>query len=197
MQTAQINSPRFSYQATAPMAANVRHTLDDFRPVHGSYSGSFSGKTKQPLWIAVGMVAVVAIVAAGVNMYSDSYTATIDTASSPTKRVLAAPTPPVATPSPVAAPAAKEMTPPDSSQTLPKAEASVVAKPAMTTSKKVVPAPVARTNAVVPAQPEVVPPLPAIVEPVPAPAPIVIEPPVEPPAVTPPAPVPPVEPPKL
>ena len=193
MQTAQISPPRFSYQATAPMAANVRHTLDDFRPVHAIYSGSFSRKTKQPLWIAAGMIAVIAIVAAGVNMYSDSYTATIDTASSPTKRFLAAPTPPAATASLVAPPARTEMTPPDSSQTPPKAEGNVLAKPAMTPSKKVAPAPVARTKAVVPAQPEVVPPLPAIVEPVPVPAPTVTEPPV----VTPPAPVPPVEPPKL
>ena len=78
MQTAQINSPRFSYQATAPTMPNARRTIDDFRPVHGSYAGSFSGKTRQPIWIAVGLIVVVAGIAAGVNMYSVGHTAKIE-----------------------------------------------------------------------------------------------------------------------
>ncbi len=196
MQTAQMNSPRFNYPTPASAVTNVPHTLDDFRPVHGSYSGSFSGKSSHPIWIAVGMIAVVASIAVGVNMYSESHSAKIETAVSAPNLIVpktpVAPTAPAIEPAPVEAPAAKEMAAPDALRTPP--ANSVIAKPAPVVTKKVAPIPIAPASAVVTPQPEVVPPLPAIVEPAPTPPPIVIEPPVVP-APTPVA--PPVEPTKL
>lgn len=204
MQTAQMNSPRFSYQTAAPTLAGAPRTLDDFRPVHGSYAGSFSGKSKQPVWIAVGMIAVVASIAAGVNMYSESHAAKIDTAvSAPNHRVQTTPTAPAIAPTPVEAPAAKEIVVPDSPRSAPAnteaikpvaSKSSVAAKSAPPVARKV--APIAPANAVVTPQPEVVPPSPAIVEPVPTPAPIIIEKPVVL-APTPAPEAPPIEPPKL
>ncbi|MCY7389195.1 MAG: hypothetical protein LH481_14265 [Burkholderiales bacterium] len=199
MQTAQINSPRFSYQAAAPMAARTPHTLDDFRAVHGSYAGSFSGKSRQPLWIGVGMIALVASIAMGVNMYSESHSAKIETAASaPTKRVLTEPTAPAIVPTQVEAPVAKEIAP---AETLPAPAAtaapantvapktSVAPKPAPVVTRKAAQTPAAPTRAVMAPPPEVVPPQPAIVEPAPTPPPIVIE----PPAVPTPTPMPPPE----
>ncbi len=206
MQTAQMNSPRFSYQTAAPTVANAPHTLDDFRPVHGSYAGSFSGKSKQPVWIAVGMIAVVAGIATGVNMYSESHAAKIDTAvSAPNHRVQTAPTAPAIAPTPVQAPVAKEIAAPDVTRS-PAASTEVIkpvapksgvaAKSAPLVSKKVAPITAAPANAIVTPQPEVVPPSPSIVEPLPTPAPIIIEKPVVPaPAPAPEAPA--IEPPKL
>lgn len=198
MQTAQMNSPRFNYPMPASAVTNVPHTLDDFRPVHGSYSGSFSGKSSHPIWIAVGMIAVVASIAVGVNMYSESHSAKIETAiSAPSlivPKTLVAPTAPAIEPAPVQAPAASEVAAPDALRTPP--ANSAVTKPAPVVTKKVAPLPVAPARALVTPQPEVVPPLPAIVEPAPTPPPIVIEPPVMP-APTPAPEVPPVEPTKL
>ena len=197
MQTAQMNSPRFNYPTAASAVTNVPHTLDDFRPVHGSYAGSFSGKSSQPIWIAVGMIAVVASIAAGVNMYSESHSAKIETAVSAPHLIVpktplepTTPTAPAITPAPVEAPAA--IAAPEALRT--PTTSSVIAKPAPVVTKKVAPIPIAPASAVVTPQPEVVPPLPAIVEPAPTPPPIVIEPPVVP-APTPV--VPPVEPTKL
>ena len=203
METAQMNSPRFSYQTAAPTLAGAPRTLDDFRPVHGSYAGSFSGKSKQPVWIAVGMIAVIASIATGVNMYSESHEAKIDTAvSAPNHRVQTIPTAPAIAPTPVEAPAAKEIVVPDSPRSAPASteaikpvapKSGVAAKSAPPVTKKVAPTP---ANAVVTPQPEVVPPSPAIVEPVPTPAPIIIEKPVVL-APTPAPEAPPIEPPKL
>ncbi len=183
MQTAQINSPRFNYTTTASASTNVPHTLDDFRPVHGSYAGSFSGRSSQPVWIAIGMIAVVASIAAGVNMYSESHSAKIEPAVSASNLIVPktplAPTAPAIVPAPVDAPAA--IAEPDARRT--PTASSVIAKPAPVAAKKVAPA-----KAVVTPQPEVVPPLPAIVEPAPTPPPIVQEPPFVP--VPTPAPVP-------
>ena len=188
-----MNSPRFNYPTAASATNNVPHTLDDFRPVHGSYAGSFSGKSSQPVWIAVGMIAVVASIAAGVNMYSESHSAKIETAVSAPNLIVPktplAPTAPAIAPAQVEAPAA--IAAPEALRT--PTASSVIAKPAPAVTKKVAPA-----SAVVTPQPEVVPPLPAIVEPAPTPPPIVQEPPVMPAPTPTPAPtVPPVEPTKL
>jgi len=111
MQTAQMNSPRFSLQATAPTIANTPTTIDDFRPVHGSYTGSFSGKTNRPLWIAVGMIVVVAGIVAGVNIYSVGYTAKIESVAPRESAFVQPSTPAVAPETPAAAdsPVAKEI----------------------------------------------------------------------------------------
>lgn len=196
MQTAQMNSPRFNYPTAASAATNVPHTLDDFRPVHGSYAGSFSGRSSQPVWIAVGMIAVVASIAAGVNMYSESHSAKIETAVSAPNLIVpktpVVPTAPAIAPASVEAPAA--IAAPDAIRT--QTANSVIAKPAApTVTKKAAPA-----NAVTTPQPEVVPPSPAIVEPAPTPPPIVQEPPLVPvttPAPTPAPEVPPLQPTKL
>jgi hypothetical protein len=205
MQTAQMNSPRFSYQAAAPTITSAPRTLDDFRPVHGSYAGSFSGKTSQPIWIAVGMIAVVASIATGVNMYSSSHAAKIESAplvqiQHPLVEPAASADVPVATP---AAPIAKEIAPPDvpvaetpkssAIDTPPKARASVAAKPAPVITRKAAPLPVEPAQMVAP--PEVAPAAPPIAEPAPVPLPIVIEKPITP-APAPVPDVPQVEPPK-
>ncbi len=185
MQTAQMNSPRFSYQATAPIVPTTPRTIDDFRPVHGSYAGSFSGKTRQPIWIAVGLIVVVAGIAAGVNMYSVGHTAKIEPVApresafvQPSTSAVAAEA--SAPASPVAkgivtgealAPAIKA-----SEAAVPaKARASVAAKPTPAIPKKV-----AAEPAQLVAPPEVVPAIPPIVEPTPVPLPIVIEKPIAP-----------------
>ena len=202
MQTAQMNSPRFSYQTAAPLAATTPRTLDDFRAVHGSYAGSFSGKSRHPIWIAVGMIAVVASIAVGVNMYSESHSANIETAASaPTKRVLTEPTAPAIVPTPVEAPITKEIAPVSAGSVAPVNTAapkrSEVSRPATVVTRKAAPASVAPAQTVI-TPPELVPPLPAIVEPTPTPPPLVIEPPAVPqPAPTPVPTVPSVEPPKL
>ena len=199
MQTAQINSPRFGYQVPAPMAVTVPHTLDDFRPVHGSYAGSFSGKSMQPWWIAAGMIATVAAIAIGVNMYSESHIAKIDAATSaPNHRLPAAPAAPTAAAVPAEAPAAIDKAATDSQRTSPKSEEAIV-KPSVGSAKSqsgesvspVKPrssvagssAPVAvkkvapSTTAplIAPPQPELVAPSPPIQEPLPTPAPIIEE----------------------
>ena len=191
MQTAQINSPRFNYTPAAAAPPSVPHTLDDFRPVHGSYSGSFSGKSSHPVWIAVGMIAVIASIAAGVNMYSESHSAKIETAVSAPHQIVpktpVAPTAPAIAPAPVEASAA--IAAPEALRT--PTTSSVISKPTPVVTKKVAPA-----KAVVTRQPEMVPPSPAIVEPTPTPPPMMREPTVVP-APTPVPDVPPVEPPKL
>ena len=203
MQTAQMNSPaRFTYQTAAPLAAATPHTLDDFRTVRGSYAGSFSGKSRHPIWIAVGMIAVVGSIALGVNMYSESHSAKIEpAASAPGKRALMEPTaPPLAT-TPTEALIAKEiaLTPATSSAPVntdaPKN--NEVTKPAQAVARKAAPASAVRGQTVI-TPPEVVPPSPAVVEPVPNPQPIIIDPPSVPAPVPMPEPtVPSVEPPKL
>ena len=197
MQTAQMNSPRFSYQVAAPMATNAPRTLDDFRPVHGSYVGSFSGKTRQPIWIAVGMIVVVAGIAAGVNMYSASQTAKIEPVA-PRDQAFVERTAPAAaasTPGAVESPVAKEILTSDApaaatkSSVIPapsETKASVAAKPAPVITKKVAPLPAGSSQTVTPPEvvpatpPEIVPATPPMVEPVPAPLPIVIEKPITP-----------------
>ena len=187
MQTAQMNSPRFSYQAAAPTVPNTIRTLDDFRPVHSSYTGSFSGKTRQPIWIAVGLIVVVAGIAAGVNMYSVGHTANIEpvapreTAFVQPSTTVVAPKAPAA----VEAPVAKEIVTSEAAATkaseapvLAKPKVSAASKPAAATTKKV--APLSAEPAQMVAPPQVVPPTPAIVEPVTPPLPIVIEKPVTP-----------------
>jgi hypothetical protein len=69
MQSAQISSPRFSYQA----AAAAPRTLDDYRVIHDNYSsnGSLSAGSMRPLLIAAVVVASIAGAAFGVNAYSD------------------------------------------------------------------------------------------------------------------------------
>ena len=204
MQTAQINSPRFSYQAAAPTVPNTLKTLDDFRPVHGSYAGSFSGKSRQPIWIAIGMIVVVAGIAAGVNMYSASHTAKIESVA-PRDSAFVAPDTPAATtkaPEAVDTPVAKQIITSDApiaatkASQVPapaKATISVTAKPAPAITKKVAPLAVEPVQMVAP--PALVPATPPIEEPVPAPLPIMIEKPITPVPAPAPAPeVPPVEP---
>ena len=191
MHTAQINSPRFSYQTAAPSVAATPHTLDDFRTVRGSYAGSFSGKSRHPIWIAVGMIAVVGSIAVGVNMYSKSHLANIETvASAPSNRVLTGPTAPANAPTALGAPIAKEIAPTSASTVAPVNKASPksseAAKPAPVATRKAAPASAVRGQTVI-TPPEVVPPSPAIVEPVPTPPPPII---IDPPAVPAPMPVP-------
>ena len=202
MQTAQMNSPaRFTYQTVAPLAVATAHTLDDFRTVRGSYAGSFSGKSRHPIWIAVGMIAVVGSIALGVNMYSESNSVNIETAASaPGQRVLAEPTASaLATPS-VEARIAREIAATPVTSSAPVITATPtnneVTKPAPSVTRKTAPSSAARGQTVI-TPPEVVPPSPAIVEPVPTPPPPII---IDPPAVPAPMPVPmvpSVEPPKL
>ena len=189
MQTAQINSPRFSYQAAAPTVPNTLRTLDDFRPMHGSYAGSFSGKSNQPIWIAVGMIAAVAAIAAGVNMYSASHTAKIETVA-PRQSAFVEPATPAVAPAAIETPMAKQIVTSDSPAAVTKAsEVPVPAKAAPVITKKAAPIRVEPAQMVAPL--EVVPATPPMVEPVPAPLPIVIEKPITPapaPAPTPEAP---------
>ena len=191
MRTAQMDSPRFDYQLALP----VSHTLDEYRVVSGSYGGSFSRKSKQPLWIAVAMVAALAGIGYGVNFYSD-YSAPKVEPTTYTPDLIVKSTPPASTSLQAPTPA------PESLRTLPKSDApnmslsvlapttknlepnssvnsgtTPAAKPAPAATSKVSRAP-ASGNVVVPVQPEIAPPVPPIIEPRPTPAPIVEVPPV-------------------
>ena len=188
MHTAQMNSPRFDYQLAVPAA----HTLDEYRVVSGSYGGSFSRKSNQPLWIAVAMIAAVAGIGYGVNFYAD-YNAPKVEPTTYTPDLIVKSTPPASTSLQAPTPA------PESQATLPKSDAANMspavlvpttknlepnnsvnsrttpaAKPAPAATSKVSRAP-ASGNVVVPVQPEIAPPLPPIIEPLPTPAPIVDE----------------------
>ena len=200
MQSAQINSPRFAYQTAIPAA----ETLDDFRVVRGNYAGSFSGKSKQPLWIAAAMIAAVGGIALGVNLYAGHNAVTLSPkAFAPVSSLPTTPSPPASNPVvPAVAPMAKDTLPVAATRSPPDASGgidtvtpkrSATAKSTVLTPKKVAPLSVVPANKATPPLQEVAPP---VQEPLPAPIPITEEKLVVPaPAPIPDA--PPVEPPKL
>ena len=193
MHTAQMNSPRFDYQLAVPAA----QTLDEYRVVSGSYGGSFSGKSNQPVWIAVAMIAAIAGIGYGVNFYSDYNAPKVEpTTYSPDLIVKTTPSAPASLQAPTAAPESLRALPKSEAVTMPSsalvpttknvepnsavsARTTPAAKPAPAATSKVSRAP-ATGNVVVPVQPEIAPPVPPIVEPRPTPAPIVDELPVVP-----------------
>ena len=208
MQTAQMSSPRFSYETTSPLPRK----LDDFRLVHGSYGGSFSGKSKRPLWLAALALAGVVAAAFGAYQYSDGsaekthVAAVSSSARVPTSTVPAASAPAIAASSssvepvkPLARSLETIPTPPvvqvnpDSidAANAAKVKGTVPAKAASASAKSVTPVPSVRRNQIMPT-PQEIPPTPL---PTPAPTPPIIE---EPPVIPAPAPVvPPAEPTKL
>lgn len=216
MQSAQISSPRFSYQTAAP----APQTLDDFRVTQDNYAGSFSGKSKRPVWIAVVMIAAVGGIAFGVNQYSETHVAKItSTAIGPVQGVPPASSAkaPTSVPLPTAVPgvtgnaatdplrsalkSAEPLMPPlversNSSEAInaTRGRSNVTAKSAVVAPKKAAPIAVAPRTEVAPPQLEMAPPpSPSIQEPAPTPAPIIEEKPVVP---TPAPNVPPAESPK-
>ena len=201
MQTAQMNSPRFSFQTPPP----VPGTLDDFRVVHDNYatSGSFSAKAMRPVWIAALLIAAGAGIAFGVNSYSEHNAAKTESAA-----VAADPSVPAASSTPAIrnvpmaaeAPTAKDspitdplkpMTKSEEANSMPmagqgnnhssesmnpaKARNSVAVKSAPAPARKAAPAPILpAANEVAPLPQETAPPsppAPAIIEPLPVPAP--------------------------
>lgn len=179
MQSAQINSPRFAYQTAIPAA----ETLDDLRVVRGNYAGSFSGKSKQPLWIAAAMIAAVGGIAFGVTLYTGDNAVTLGAKAfapaSSSSAIPAQPTSNVAVP-PVA-PTAKDNLPVDATRppsdvnsgidtVTPKRSASV--KSPVSIPKKVAPLRVVPANKATPPLQEIAPP---VQEPLPAPVPITEE----------------------
>ena len=193
MHTAQMNSPRFDYQLAVPVA----HTLDEYRVVSGSYGGSFSRKSNQPLWIAVAMIAAIAGIGYGVNIYSDYNAPKVEPMTySPDLIVKTTPPAAASLQAPTAAPESLRALPKSEAVTMPSSalvpttknvdpnsavssRTTPAAKPAPAAASKVLRAP-ASTNLVVPVQPEIAPPVPPIIEPRPTPAPIVDEIPVAP-----------------
>ena len=206
MQSAQINSPRFAYQTAIPAA----ETLDDLRVVRGNYAGSFSGKSKQPLWIAAAMIAAVGGIAFGVNLYAGHNAVPLGAKEfAPASSVATTPAQPASNEAiPPVAPTAKENLPIDATLSPSGASSgidtvtpkrSATAKSPVLTPKKVAPLSVVPARKTTPPLQEVAPP---VQEPLPAPVPITEEKLVVPaPAPAPaPAPIPdapPVEPPKL
>ena len=207
MQTAQMSPPRFGYETTSPLPGK----LDDFRLVHGSYGGSFSGKSKRPLFLAALALAGVVAAAFGAYQYSDDSAEKTNTAAvSSSVRVPTSTVPTATAPATAASsssvdpvkPLARSMetipTPPvgqvpessDAANSA-KVKGTVPAKAASASTKSVTPVPSARRNQVMPAPLEI-PPTPL---PTPAPTPPIIE---EPPVIPAPVPVvPPAEPTKL
>ena len=107
METAQINSPRFSYQTAAPAA----RTLDDLRIVHSKYTdmgSSFSGKSMRPMLISVLVAAAVAGTAIGLHRYSEKTTEKINATANVADPSVPAAASVRATESAVVAPAAKD-----------------------------------------------------------------------------------------
>ena len=213
MQSAQISSPRFSYQT----AVATPQTLDDFRVTQDNYAGSFSGKSKKPVWIAVVMIAAVSGIAFGVNQYSETHVAKISgstigpvqgtpaasAALAPARVPSAAVTPAgTGTPTeplrpaiksvaPFVAPALERNTVPDP---VTAASNRITARSVVVAPKKATPVTTEPSNEVAPAQSEMVlPPVPAVNDPGPPPSPMIEEKPVVP---TPAPNVPPVELPK-
>lgn len=179
MQSAQINSPRFAYQTAIP----ATETLDDFRVVRGNYAGSFSGKSKQPLWIAAAMIAAVGGIAFGVNLYAGHNAVTLGAkAFAPASSVSSTPAQPASkVVVPPVAPMAKDNLPVDATRSpsdasggidtvTPKRSATV--KSPVLTPKKVAPLSVVPANKATPPLQEVAPP---VQEPLPAPVPITEE----------------------
>ena len=210
MQTAQMNSPRFSFQTPVP----VPGTLDNFRVVHDNYasSGSFSAKAMRPVWIAALLIAAGAGIAFGVNTYSENSAAKTESAAiAADPSVPAASSVPATSNMPMAAeaPTAKDspvtdplkpLTKSQEANSMPlaghgnnhsseslnpvKAKSSVAAKSAPVAPGKAAPALITPANEVAPLPLETAPPsppAPAIIEPLPVPAPAPITPPVEPP----------------
>ena len=216
MQSAQINSPRFAYQT----ATSATDTLDDLRVVRGNYAGSFSGKSKQPLWIAAAMIAVVGGVVLGVNLYAGHDAVSFNAEPLTPKAFSPASSVPSTLPNaaatdvvpPVVAPIAKDQLPVDTARDSTPSQVTIerpgkaiepakptrigVAKSAVVTPKKPAPIKVAPANLVAPPQPEIVPSVPVIQEPLPPPVPIMEEK-IIAPAPAPVPEVPPVEAPKL
>lgn len=212
MQTAQMSPPRFGYEATSPLPRK----LDDFRLVHGSYGGSFSGKSKRPLLLAALALAGVVAAAFGAYQYSDDsaektqIAAVSSSTRVPTSTVPAATAPATAASSssvdpvkPLARSLETIPTPPltqvkpesNDAANSAKVKGTVPAKAASASTQSVTPAPSVRRNQVMPTPQEIPPtPLPTPL-PTPAPTPPIIE---EPPVIPAPAPVvPPAEPTKL
>ena len=213
MQSAQINSPRFAYQTAAPES----QTLDDLRVVRGNYAGSFSGKSKQPLWIAAAMIAAVGGAVLGVNLYAGHdamivgapLVAPAERVAPPTaaKSSITSPTSPVAESvnnNPVVdapRPAFKSgdevsvASPPVRAANAIAATGNGVAKSTVVTPKKAAPVLPAPATVTTPPQQEVAPP---VQEPLPAPSPIMEEKTIVPAPIPTPAPeLPPVEAPKV
>lgn len=208
MQTAQMSPPRFGYETTSPLPGK----LDDFRLVHESYGGSFSGKSKRPLLLAALALAGVVAVAFGAYQYSDDSaeithiaavsssarvpTSTVPTATAPATAASSSSVDPV---KPLARSMETIPTPPvgqvnpessDAANSA-KVKGTVPAKAASASTKSVAPVPSARRNQIMPTPLEI-PPTPL---PTPAPTPPIIE---EPPVIPAPVPVvPPAEPTKL
>ena len=217
MQSAQINSPRFAYQTAIPAA----ETLDDFRVVRGNYAGSFSGKSKQPLWIAAAMIAAVGGIALGVNLYAGHEAVSFNAVSLSPKSFAPAGSVPSTLANtaassvvePAVAPIAKDNLSVDTARdSTPSAQLTIerpsnametakpksigIAKSAVVTPKKPASIKVAPAALVAPPQPEIVPSVPVNQEP--PPLPIMEEKIIAPaPAPAPVPEVPPVEPPKL
>lgn len=121
MQTAQINSPRFDFQATTPLTpltppARRTGTLNDFRVNPDSYAttSSFSGNAMRPVMIAALVIAAGAGIAYGVTNYLEpketKVSAPAAPANSPDPSVPAASSVPATSNVPVApeAPTAKD-----------------------------------------------------------------------------------------
>ena len=117
MVTAQMNSPRFSFQETVMptprnLAVPAGHTLDEYRVLPGRYAGSFSKRSTWPLWAAGLLVAAVAGTGFGLYENAERNTpqiapaATITDPSIPATSAasVAAPTAPTATVHPSTAP---------------------------------------------------------------------------------------------
>lgn len=218
METAQINSPRFNYQAATPASPQ---TLDDMRMVHGvsATEGNFSAKkSMKPVLLTVLVVAALASAAIGVHRYSENATeraaaATADPSVPAASQVPAIASTPVAPPAPTAkdTPAIDPLTPMTkaeesssmprpgqannhSSESLNPVKAKEAAKPAARVRN--VPAQVAPTPAPITAT-EITPPAREATPPSP-PAPPVTEPTVVPPPapIVEPVPTTPPEPPK-
>lgn len=201
MQTAQISSPRFSYQATVP----APRKLDDFRVVHEDYAGSFSAKSRSPLLLAAIVIAAIAGVGVGAYKYSGRDAEKLHTAA--LSHTVSVPIPTETAPAPSNR-LAEPLNPPGKSQEINPASPVGQATSENTNAKnpanarnalpaRSASAPTRSTMTVPPVRSQVVVPTPQEVPPMPIPTPArpIIE---EPPVMPSPEPiVPPAEPPKV